>query len=171
MALIGCARGIFSYRIAFPFCYGYSRYMREDYAKHVKPEGREDEIAVARERAADQRKVRLRLEALQSGEVLPECEHCGSDFVGRSDARFCSTQCRVAAHRARKKAEGQETAAEKQAKEDARLQGHLLDMLEKYREDTKFIGLLARMGKLTPQTRKKILIWLKYAIEDIENAE
>lgn len=145
--------------------------MREDYAKHVKPEGREDEIAVARERAADQRKVRLRLEALQSGEVLPECEHCGSDFVGRSDARFCSTQCRVAAHRARKKAEGQETAAEKQAKEDARLQGHLLDMLEKYREDTKFIGLLARMGKLTPQTRKKILIWLKYAIEDIENAE
>ena len=32
-----------------------------------------------------------------------DCEHCGEPFVQkRSDSRFCSSRCRVAAHRASK---------------------------------------------------------------------
>lgn len=143
--------------------------MIEDYANTVKPEDREDEIAAARERAADQRKVRLRLEALQSGEVLPECEHCGTDFVGRSDARFCSTQCRVAAHRARVKAEGQVTEAEKQAKLSAKEKDDVVSFLNAYYEDTKLVALTARRVK--PSLRKKMVGWMRDAIEDIENLD
>lgn len=30
----------------------------------------------------------------------PTCQHCGEDFIPkRSDAKFCSSKCRVAAHR------------------------------------------------------------------------
>ena len=47
------------------------------------------------------RAMRLRVEALRDGEALPECQHCGESFAGRSDARYCSTRCRVAAHRAK----------------------------------------------------------------------
>lgn len=40
------------------------------------------------------------------------CEHCGETFVKpRSEARFCSSRCRVAAHRARKKSESPGTPA------------------------------------------------------------
>lgn len=200
MALIGCARGIFSYRIAFPFCYGYSRYMidfsefveaAESYPDSAQHQlgmlstaaynagmwGSHPEVKAAKEKItaignrsaaekrratiaarkarpriidtvssnasqveilhlavdrnidllapeagkvpdaeweewaeafrtaeAGMRRARLRLEALRAGEVLPECEQCGETIVGRSDARYCSTRCRVAAHRAKPKA-------------------------------------------------------------------
>lgn len=141
-------------------------------ADSVKPEDREDAIAVAREREAVQRKLRKRLESLQSGEVLPECEQCGTEFTGRSDARFCSTRCRVAAHRAQKKAEGQETAAEKKARAKAEAnearKAEILEVLERYREDTRAIVLGAKLGEWGPKTNEKILHWLRNAVEDIE---
>lgn len=37
--------------------------------------------------------------------VLHECACCGAWFVGRSDAAYCSTSCRVKAHRREKAAE------------------------------------------------------------------
>lgn len=140
--------------------------MIENITKHVKPEDRAAMIAVARERESEQREMRLRLEALQSGEVLPECEHCGSGVVGRSDARFCSTQCRVAAHRARVKAEGQMTEAEKQAKLSAKEKDEVVSFLNAYYEDTKLVALTARRVK--PSLRKKMVGWMRDAIEDIE---
>ena len=30
------------------------------------------------------------------------CQHCDQPFTGRADARYCSTRCRVAAHRAKR---------------------------------------------------------------------
>ena len=145
--------------------------MNERYADNVKPEGREEAIAEAREREAQQRRYRLRLEALQSGETLPECEQCGSEFASRSDARFCSTRCRVASHRAQKKAEGQMTEAEKKAKADEAHKAELLEMLERYREDTRAVALGAKLGEWGPATNEKILYWLRNAIEDIESLE
>ena len=44
----------------------------------------------------------LRHERLRRREAWRGCEHCGEAFLGRGDARFCTTRCRVAAHRARK---------------------------------------------------------------------
>lgn len=129
-----------------------------------------------RERESELRKERLRLEALRDNAgLLPECEHCGAEFVGRSDARFCSTRCRVAAHRAQKKAEGQETAAEKKARAKAEAnearKAEILEVLERYREDTRAIVLGAKLGEWGPKTNKKILYWLRNAIEDIEALE
>lgn len=57
-----------------------------------------------RRRETVYRSARLRLEALRAGEVLPVCAQCGETIAGRSDARYCSTRCRVAAHRAKPKA-------------------------------------------------------------------
>lgn len=147
----------------------YVEHMLGRQAASVKPEDREALIAQAREREVEQRKYRQRLEALQGGEVLPECEQCGAEFAGRSDARFCSTRCRVAAHRAQKKAEGQMTEAEKKAKADEAHKAELLEMLERYREDTKMIALGAKLGEWGPKTNEKILYWLRNAIEDIES--
>lgn len=65
----------------------------------------EEWVEAFRTAEAGMRRARLRLEALQAGEVLPECEQCGETIVGRSDARYCSTRCRVAAHRGKSKAE------------------------------------------------------------------
>ncbi|GGA59360.1 hypothetical protein GCM10011490_06700 [Pseudoclavibacter endophyticus] len=45
------------------------------------------------------RQFRKRVEALQNGEPGTECERCGKRFHARRGARFCSTACRVAAHR------------------------------------------------------------------------
>lgn len=150
----------------------YVEHMLGREAASVKPEDREALIAQAREREVEQRKYRQRLEALQSGEVLPECEQCGAEFAGRSDARFCSTRCRVAAHRAQKKAEGQETAAEKKARAKAEAnearKTEILEVLERYREDTRAIVLGAKLGEWGSKTNEKILYWLRNAIEDIE---
>lgn len=44
----------------------------------------------------------LRHERLRRREAWRDCENCGEAFLGRGDARFCTTRCRVAAHRARK---------------------------------------------------------------------
>lgn len=41
----------------------------------------------------------IRLERLRRAGKARPCDQCGSDFVGRSDARFCSSSCRVASHR------------------------------------------------------------------------
>lgn len=136
MALIGCARGIFSYRIAFPFCYGYSRYMNADGKRKIIDQfsGRtrtynsggvynavtsrqlgmvadavtavewDEWVENVRAGESAMRDLRLRIEALRDNNgVLPECETCGGEFTGRSDARYCSTRCRVAAHRAKGK--------------------------------------------------------------------
>lgn len=140
----------------------YIEHMLGRQAASVTPEDREALIAQAREREVEQRKYRQRLEALQSGEVLPECEHCGSDFVGRSDARYCSTRCRVAAHRAKDKL----TAAEKQAKRSAKEKDDVVSFLNAFYEDTKLVALTARRVK--PSLRKKMVAWMRDAIEDIE---
>ena len=72
------------------------------------PDGEWEEwLEAFRTAEAGMRRARLRLEALQAGEVLPECEQCGETIVGRSDARYCSTRCRVAAHRGKSKAEAE----------------------------------------------------------------
>jgi len=45
---------------------------------------------------------RIRTGVTDTG-VTPRCERCGEPFAPtRSDARYCSTACRVAAHRDRK---------------------------------------------------------------------
>ena len=44
----------------------------------------------------------LRHERLRRREAWRDCEHCGEAFLGRGDARFCTTRCRVAAYRAKK---------------------------------------------------------------------
>ncbi len=48
------------------------------------------------------RQLRLRLEALQTGEDERTCPVCGGSVVGRSDRRYCSSTCRVKAHRQRR---------------------------------------------------------------------
>jgi uncharacterized C2H2 Zn-finger protein len=115
-----------------------------------------------RRREAVYREARLRLEALRDGEVLPECEQCGETFVGRSDARYCSTRCRVAAHRGRAKL----TEAEKKAKEDERHKDLMLSELERLRQQAKYARHFAEAVK--PSGRKKVIGWLQDAIKDIE---
>lgn len=46
----------------------------------------------------DLRTFRLSIEARLPGSRT--CEHCDEPVVGRSDRRYCSTRCRVRAHRA-----------------------------------------------------------------------
>lgn len=115
-----------------------------------------------RRREAVYRRARLRLEALRAGEVLPECEQCGETIVGRSDARYCSTRCRVAAHRGKAKL----TEAEKKAKEDERHKELMLTELERLRGQVKYARHFAEAVK--PSGRKKVVGWLRDAIEDIE---
>lgn len=86
-----------------------------------------------RRRETVYRNARLRLEALRSGEVLPECEQCGETIVGRSDARYCSTRCRVAAHRAKSKAEAEfvEPSAEERFQKLEKLRKQLIESGER----------------------------------------
>lgn len=51
-----------------------------------------------REAESAARTERLRLEAYLSGD-LRSCSVCGAEVVGRADAKFCSTACRVKSHR------------------------------------------------------------------------
>jgi IS5 family transposase len=74
-------------------------------AGDVTTEQWDDWLEGLRRRETVYREARIRLEALRSGEILPECKRCGETIVGRADARYCSTRCRVAAHRAKSKAE------------------------------------------------------------------
>ena len=47
----------------------------------------------------------LAAQARQRRAARPQttCRHCGVDFIARRGAKFCSTRCRVAAHRQSKK--------------------------------------------------------------------
>ena len=43
----------------------------------------------------------LRREQRQTWRAARECERCGNEYrASRADSRYCSTRCRVAAHRA-----------------------------------------------------------------------
>ena len=122
----------------------------------------EEWVEAFRTAEAGMRRARLRLEALQAGEVLPECEQCGETIVGRSDARYCSTRCRVAAHRAKGKlpeAERQERASAK-ARED---RGQLLDNFHNEIESLVFIA-----RNLDPKAREYIAGRFRDATADIE---
>ncbi|MCF7550496.1 hypothetical protein [Pseudonocardia sp. WMMC193] len=58
---------------------------------------------------ASARRLRKRLEALQGGGDARACGSCGGPMVGRrADARYCSADCRVRAHRDQRKAEAVE---------------------------------------------------------------
>lgn len=50
----------------------------------------------------------LRGERLRRRGSWRQCERCGEKFLGRSDARFCATRCRVATHRTASKAQSDE---------------------------------------------------------------
>lgn len=141
-------------------CYGYSRYMDERYTDAVRPEDRSAAIAEAREKEAEQRQHRLRLEALRDSGLVPECEHCEGEFVGRADARFCSTRCRVAAHRARVKAG--HTPEERQREKD-------LGIVENFHHDMSAMVWIA--GRLGPKARAHVLKILKNAVAEIEAQE
>lgn len=93
----------------------------------------EEWVEAFRTAEAGMRRARLRLEALQAGEVLPECEQCGETIVGRSDARYCSTRCRVAAHRAKGKAEVEfvEPSAEERFQKLEKLRKQLIESGER----------------------------------------
>lgn len=54
-----------------------------------------------RHRESDLRELRLRLEALQSDSGAM-CDRCGEPFYARANAKYCSSTCRVAAHRERR---------------------------------------------------------------------
>ncbi len=49
------------------------------------------------------RRLRKRLEALHT-KVEKQCPACGRPVVGRSDAIYCNSKCRLRAHRMAKKA-------------------------------------------------------------------
>jgi hypothetical protein len=55
-----------------------------------------------REAETKVRHLRKRLEALQDP-LAPTCPGCGRVVSGRADARYCSTNCRVTAHRRSKR--------------------------------------------------------------------
>jgi len=50
----------------------------------------------------------LRGERLRRRGAWLRCEQCSDSFLGRHDARFCSSRCRVAAHRNARKAQANE---------------------------------------------------------------
>lgn len=62
-------------------------------------------IAELRKGEADVRRFRKRLEALQA-EVDRPCPECGRQVVGRADAVYCTSECRVRAHRKARRATG-----------------------------------------------------------------
>lgn len=55
-------------------------------------------IAELRRGETEVRLMRKRLEALQSSSDRP-CPHCGRQVAGRADKVYCTTECRVRAHR------------------------------------------------------------------------
>lgn len=40
---------------------------------------------------------------LRPGQAVKRCECCGKEFIGRSDAQYCSEKCKVRAWRDRQK--------------------------------------------------------------------
>lgn len=61
-------------------------------------------IGHLREAETSTRRHRKRLEALRDGTAPRVCPGCGGPVTGRADAVYCSTACRVRAHRARAQA-------------------------------------------------------------------
>jgi hypothetical protein len=55
-------------------------------------------IRELREREASVRRLRRRLEALRDGDGRT-CPACGRPVLGRADAIYCSSLCRIRAHR------------------------------------------------------------------------
>ncbi len=64
----------------------------------LNPKALDGFIEGLRKGEAMTRKLRERLESLQSP-VSRVCPQCGRPVVGRSDAVYCTTHCRVRAHR------------------------------------------------------------------------
>ncbi len=60
----------------------------------------DDMIASFKARAVESKKIALQLEALRD-DTRNFCTVCGSEFVGRTDARYCSPACRQRAYRTR----------------------------------------------------------------------
>jgi predicted RNA-binding Zn-ribbon protein involved in translation (DUF1610 family) len=54
-----------------------------------------------REAETSIRRHRKRLEALRDSATARVCPGCGDQVVGRADAVYCGSTCRVRAHRAR----------------------------------------------------------------------
>jgi ferredoxin len=63
-------------------------------------------IAELRKGEADVRRLRIRLEALQA-EVDRPCRLCGRPVAGRADAIYCTSECRVRAHRKARQADAE----------------------------------------------------------------
>src|SRR3954454_15359155 len=57
-------------------------------------------VAQLKSAETDLRKFRKQLEALQARSTRT-CPECGRAVVGRTDAIYCETRCRLAAHRSR----------------------------------------------------------------------
>lgn len=53
---------------------------------------------------ADTRALRRQLQGLLDGSPSRTCESCGKPFPGKATARYCSSTCRVRAHRNGKRA-------------------------------------------------------------------
>lgn len=62
-------------------------------------------IGELRQAETEVRRLRKRLEALHN-QVDRPCPQCGRAVAGRADAVYCSTDCRVKAHRRRARADG-----------------------------------------------------------------
>lgn len=69
----------------------------------LDPELARGHLEEVRRIAAGYREVAARIEAVAEGRTPSICAHCTERFLPlRSDARFCTSRCRVTAHRAKK---------------------------------------------------------------------
>jgi hypothetical protein len=73
-------------------------WMSEKNLQALNPKALDGFIEDLRKGEAMTRKLRERLEALRSKSAR-KCPSCGRPVVGRSDAIYCTTPCRIKAHR------------------------------------------------------------------------
>jgi hypothetical protein len=59
-----------------------------------------DDLVTASEAELDVWARQIRTERMRRHGLLITCRQCGEQVVARRDAKYCSTRCRVAAHRA-----------------------------------------------------------------------
>jgi hypothetical protein len=88
------------------FCWDIAYRFEEPFADHeytltgswedATDENVSEWVADLRKGEADLRSFRLQVEALRS---VRKCGACGEPLAGRSDRRYCSSRCRVRAHR------------------------------------------------------------------------
>ena len=73
-------------------------WMPEKVLQTLNPKALDGFIEDLRKGEAMTRKLRERLEALRNKSAR-KCPSCGRSVVGRSDAIYCTTPCRIKAHR------------------------------------------------------------------------